>query len=339
MRHFSYLFLALALWLTGPGGGMALAGTAAEARAQAQKSREQSLAIRARQSQLREELNGMAARIEALKAQQASRLLPGGELPDLLRRSQELSDSLTQLAAQLSRSEAEAEAAGSALADALSHEMDRARAAFEQSQDRGERRALLDRLRALRRERDQVRAGLSAAALPTVHDAQAGSDDPEDLLEQADALRDAQDKVSARLRALDRRLGELRQEQELDRRMGEFLEDDLAFDEKDRRFRQGRGFGLATMEDTGGGPAAPAPEKLPSDSFTVGFGGPGRSSTPSSGPVGDGTPQVGLKDGVTAGRGEDELSVLARQRAELESMAAELGKKADELERKAKELR
>lgn len=337
MRLLSYL-LALALSLTG--ARTALAATAAEVRAQAQKSREQSQSIRAQQSQLRGELNAVATRIEVLKAQQPARILPGGELPGLLRRSQELSDSLTELAAALARSEAEVEAASTALADTLSQEMDLARAAFDRTQDRDERRALLDRLRALRRERDQVRAGLSAAALPSLKAEDGSNDDPEDLLEQSDALRDTQDKVAARLRTLDRRLGELRQERELDRRMGEFLDEDQAFDEKSRRFRSGPG---EQVRGPFGGPTAEATPTFfsspPPDSDAT-FGDRGFVSSPrSTAPAGDGTPQVGIKDSVTAGRGEDELTTLTRQRAQLEAMAAELGKKADALEQKAKELR
>src|SRR5258706_516234 len=80
---------------------------------------------------------------------------------------------------------------------------------------------LLARMRALRKERDQVRAQLPAARLPQVK-AEA-SDDPADLLEQADALRDTQDKVASRLKALERRIVEVKRERELDRRMGEFL--------------------------------------------------------------------------------------------------------------------
>ena len=228
MRLVSYIAVLACLFAS----GAALALPAAEARAQVQRARDGAQALRQHQTQLRVELDEVAGRIQELKAQQRGRLIPGSELSGLLRRSQELSGALTEVESGLVRAEGEMQEKRGALAEALDAEMDAARAAFERA-GHDERRTLLERMQALRKERDQVRAQLPAARLPQVK-AEA-SDDPTDLLEQADALRDTQDKVASRLKALERRIAEVKRERELDRRMGEFLGDEQAFDEHDRR--------------------------------------------------------------------------------------------------------
>src|SRR5262245_19838284 len=212
MRSVSYI-IALALFAL---SGVAVALPAAEARAQVQRSRDGAQALRQQQSRLRTELNEVAGRIQELKAQKRGQLIPSGELPSLLRRSHELSGALTEVESGLARAQSELEQKSSALVDALDEELESSRAAFDRA-GRDERRALLERMRALRRERDQARSQLPAARLPEVQGAP--SDDPTDLLEQADALRDTQDKVAARLKALERRIAQLKRERDLDRRM------------------------------------------------------------------------------------------------------------------------
>jgi hypothetical protein len=323
MRSTSYI-VALAFLAC---SGAALALPAAEARAQVQKARDGAQALRDQQTRLRSELNEVAGRIQELKAQQRGRLIPGGELSGLLRRSQELSGTLTDVEANLSRAQGEVLERRGALAEALDAEMDAARAQFDRA-GRDERRTLLERMRALRKERDQVRAQLPAARLPQVK-AEA-SDDPADLLEQADALRDTQDKVAARLRALEKRISEVKRERELDRRMGEFLGEEQAFDERDRR--------LATSPDMADGVHD---ARLPSNErtepvFNVGSilqNHPGASFR--SPAVKDGQPQVGVGAGSIPA-GDDDLSALLRQQKELEAMSKELGARADELERRAR---
>ena len=63
------------------------------------------------------------------------------------------------------------------------------------------------------------------------------SDDPAELLEQADAVRDAEDKVRQRMEQLQTRIHELKDERDLDRRMNDFLGEESIFDEQDRRLR------------------------------------------------------------------------------------------------------
>ncbi|HVE84092.1 MAG TPA: TetR family transcriptional regulator [Myxococcales bacterium] len=319
MRLTSYI-LAVALL----GAPVAVrAAPAADARAQVQRARDGAQALRWQQSQLRSELNEVAGRIQELKAQQRGRLVPGGELSGLLRRSQELSGSLTDVESALARADGEVAQKSAALADALDSEMDSARAAFEKA-GRDERRTLLERMRALRRERDQLRAQVPSGRVPQVTAAE--SDDPTDLLEQADALRDTQDKVAARLKALDRRLQELKRERELDRRMGEFLGEEQAFEERNRRLV---GNGVPGLQDEArqvSGPFGTATaDQIPPPTVA-----------PAQAPAKDGPPQVG--SGAAAPEGDDEIARLQKQRQELDAMSRELGARAGELEKRAREL-
>ncbi|HZA13544.1 MAG TPA: TetR family transcriptional regulator, partial [Myxococcaceae bacterium] len=184
--------------------------------------------VRAQQMSLRSELNQLAARIETLKAQRKGALLKGGELETALRRSQELSDQLTGAARELARAETELQTDNLALMTALSAELESLRARWDQTRDRAARSDLLARMRALRGERAQVYAMLPAGATPPVE--VRGSDHPEDLLEQADALRDSEDKVRQQIKAVEARIVEVRRERELERRMSDFLGEEALFD-------------------------------------------------------------------------------------------------------------
>jgi hypothetical protein len=222
------------------GSGTALALPAAEARAQVQRARDNALALRQHQTQLRAELNEVAGRIQELKAQQRGRLIPGGELSGLLRRSQELSGSLTEVESSLARADGEVQEKSGALAVALGQEMDAARAAFDRAR-RGERRTLLEQVTGAaqsgtspgpaRRAAAQVKAGPSG-------------DGP---AEQTDALRDTQDKVTSRLKALGGASREVKREKAQPMRMGEFLGDEQ----------------VSTSAPPAGRPAPPPPGRRP----------------------------------------------------------------------------
>jgi hypothetical protein len=221
------MLLASQAWAAS--GVEALRGTASGLRAQV-------TSLRAEQLARRNELSVVSGRIEALKAQTKGALLPGSELDQSLKRSQELSTALTDLAQQLSAREGELEAANLALLDALSGELTRLRAEFDRQVNRQVRRGLIDQMRKLRSEREAVRAALPAAKLPTL-DALRPSDDPEELLEQADLLRDNEEKVRRELKALEARITQRREEAELDRRVQRFLGEESMFDDQDRRLR------------------------------------------------------------------------------------------------------
>lgn len=341
----------------------ALGATSLDAmRASSRSMRDQVSQLKAEQLKKRSELSVLSGRIEALKAQSKGRLLPGGELDTALKASQELSGALTDLAQQVSSRESELETANLALLDALSGELNRLRADFDRQTDRGVRKGLIDQMRRLRSERDALRATLPAAKLPTL-DTVKPSDDPEELLEQADLLRDNQEKLEKELKALDARIAERRDEAELDKRVQRFMGEESMFDDQDRRLRVQRttttdgtpplssnngpqgGTGAAEYsgsQDTAGG-ATPSAANTPVDrsqSTPPPLGGldPGGVSIHSGS---DARPQLGAggQGPGTITSGDEDLDDLEVQRAKLKGLAEQLNKKARELEQRASQLR
>lgn len=337
-------------------GVLALPARAAPAlealRAEAKAAQVQAQGLRERQQALRTELEGLAGRIEVLKAERKGRLVAGGELEAALRRSQELSGELTGLAQALAGAEAEQARRHLALEQALSAELSRVRAAWEGTREREERARLVERLRALRAERESVRGALPASQVPAVGRAGA-EDDPEDLLEQADALRDSEDKVRERLAALRERLAQVREERELERRMSDFLGEESLFDEQDRRLRLrvdpvSRSVSVDRTQPVGlpGSSADSAfdPPSPPSDVSTPGPpSGPTEPDLPIRGPgvpavlATDVRPQVGAPGAAASGAPED-LRSLEAEAARLESLARELDSRARALEQRARTL-
>ncbi|MCY1074866.1 TetR family transcriptional regulator [Archangium lansingense] len=346
-------------------------------RSEARTARSQVRDLRDRQQLLRAELNTLAGHIEQLKAEQKGRLVAGSELETALRKSQELSGQLTGLAQSLAGAETDAERRNLALHTALSDELTRVRAAWDATSDREARARLIARMRDLRTERDALRSALPASQMPALVRRES-SDDPEDLLEQADTLRDSEDKVRQRLQALRSRITEIREERELDRRMSDFLGEESMFDEQDRQLRvrfdsSTRSISVEASQRSGGGlfsrspqesfapggsvgdipsPAPPPGGGEPSPGAPGGGGGGGTTSPDTGGglspgeyhaPVyraSDSRPQVGTvrAQALASGNPED-LRSLESEAARLESLARELDARADSLERKARELR
>ncbi|QSQ19996.1 TetR family transcriptional regulator [Pyxidicoccus parkwayensis] len=332
------------------------------ARGRAQAARTEVRSLRGQQQSLRDELNGLAARIEALKAERQGRLTTGTELDAALRRSQELSGSLTGLAQSVVAAEGESERAHLALHTALSDELGRLRAAWDATSDRGQRAKLLEAMRTVRAERDAVRAALPASRVPALDGAASVRDDPEDLLEQADTLRDTEDKVRERLKALRGRITEVREERDLDRRMNDFLGEESMFDEQDRRLRVrlsgdrvqvdravNRGGGASYMEDSPGAPTGnPAPPpgvSTPGDNVGGNPNNPGSfpnepvPSSVTSARASDRRPQVdSVRAQDLAAGGPVDLAAMEAEAARLESLARELDGRASTLEHRAQEL-
>jgi hypothetical protein len=347
-------------------------------RLEARTARTQVRDLRDRQQVLRAELNTLAGRIEHLKAEQKGRLVAGPELETALRQSQELSGQLSGLAQSLAGAETEAERRNLALHSALSEELARVRAAWDATSDREARSKLVARMRDLRGERDALRSALPASQVPAL-DRRESSDDPEDLLEQADVLRDSEDKVRQRLQALRGRITEVREERELDRRMSDFLGEESMFDEQDRQMRlrfdsSTRSISVESSQRSRGGLFNGSPPQGVSgggaqgDSFPPASGGgtqgPGTPVPPGGGggttdmpdmggdkgPVeavdqpiyraADSRPQVGtVRAQVLASGNPEDLRSLEAEAARLESLARELDTRADSLERRARELR
>jgi hypothetical protein len=331
-------------------------------RAEAQAARVQVRELRERQQALRGELNTLAGRIESLKAERQGRLVAGAELEAALRRSQELSGELSGLAQALAGAEGEAERRNLALHTALSEELARVRAAWDTSRERVARTELLSRMRTLRAEREAVRAALPPSQVPALERAEA-SDDPEDLLEQADALRDSEDKVRQRLQALRARLHEVREERELERRMNDFLGEESVFDEQDRNLRlrfdpTTRALSVEPSQPVRSNPFSN--EEVADVSLPDFYSAPGNQAPPPEGPpappsgpvddrpaslppppvrASDSRPQVGVVRAQALASGDlEDIPSLEAETARLEALARELDARAAALERRVREL-
>ncbi len=345
------------------------AGSLDALRASSRAAREQVSALKAEQLKHRSELSVLSSRIEALKAASQGKLLPGGELDAALKRSQELSGVLTDLAQRAGGRESELEVANLALLDGLSGELSRLRADFDRQTDRARRQGLIDQMRRVRAEREALRQTLPAAQLPTLG-AVRPSDDPEELLEQADLLRDNEEKVRRELKALQARITERREEVELDRRVQRFMGEESMFDDGDRRLRVQRTTTTplapptqfasqpprdASPEGTSPQPAFEVGNSVGSQSTTAGAGGasndslgppPSRESAAggydSSGVrvtnASDARPQVGGARGL-AGGGDGDLDELEVERLRLQGLAEQLKRRADEFQQRAADLR
>jgi len=324
------------------------------ARSKAQAARTEMRGLRERQQSLRGELNGLAERIETLKAAQQGKLTPSAELDQALKRSQELSGTLTGLAQSVAGAEGESERAHMELHAALSEELSRVKGAWDSTENRQERARLLARMRELRAEREAVRAALPASQVPALGRADA-SDDPEDLLEQADALRDSEDKVRQRLKVLKARIVEVREERDLERRMNDFLGEEAMFDEQDRRLRLRVNDEKAVEVETtpitrntpfpGGAVTDHAPVPVAADPPPMTPELPDKPENsgqmPPANPIraSDRRPQVNPIRAQELAAGDfDDLSSLEAQAKQLESLAGELDSRAKALERRVSEL-
>ncbi|MBX5482995.1 MAG: TetR family transcriptional regulator [Myxococcaceae bacterium] len=357
MRRPTALLIA---WLLAAGTPAWAATGIDAARAAAVAARQKVSVIRSRQNFLRAELDRVAQKIEALKTQQQGALITDPELDAQLRRSQELSGTLTETAQQLAQAESDLERENLALLQLLNAELASVRAQWDQAHDRAERAKVIERMRTLRDERDQVRAQLPAAKVPALGGAR--SDDPEELIEQADALRDSEDKVRQRMAALQARINELRDERELERRMNDFLGDESMFDDTDRRLRQtkaqelqkGSSGGLFGMPDSF--EAAPNNPASQGPDFSNGTGAGSTESRSDVGPRGaadprpppinitsvvkgaDARPQLGNADALLRlDPDTNDLEALQAQLQQLETLASDLDRKADDLERRARD--
>ncbi len=306
-------------------------------RAASEHSFQQLSKLRAEETITRGQLDAVAAQITQSKGQTKDKLLPGRQLQDLLRRSQELSNKLTDLATAISAQESDLQHRNGLLLDALTQEIARLRHDWEISKGRDDRSDLVRSMRSLRSEQQRIRETLPATTLPTFAGGKA-SDDPEDLLEQADTLRDSEDKVRRQLQALNAQIVDAREQRDLERRMGEFLADQSIFDEHDRRFR--------TQATPTGGSSAPTVGSPPS----VGVRSPGTDSpVPPSGQA----PEAGRTSPFTesvrrdqppfsqvqpGGRGQDSLPALETERRRLESLVRQLELQAQALEQRARAL-
>jgi hypothetical protein len=282
--------------------------------------------LRSRQATLKGQLDELAPRIETLKQQRG--LVPGGKLTDQLRRSQELSGQLTEVARSLAAAEADAERRDSELVDSLSAELQRLQTAWDETASRERREQLAVQLQAVRAEREKLRASAPLRAVPSLQPTRIAQE-PEELLRQVDALRDAEDKAKRQLLAVDARIGELREEQALDRRMRDFIGEQALFDDQDRRFRLSQGSserpGPASGALPPGGAQGP-PGEAP---------GPQGAQAPPTPRSVEKPPQIDEPHPMALGEG-DGLPSLEAQREKLRALTQQLHDRAQQLEERAR---
>ena len=294
-----------------------------ELRSSARDARVRVEDLRSRQSALKGQLDELAPRIETLKQQRG--LVPGGNLTDQLRRSQELSGQLTEVARSLAAAEADAERRDSELMDSLSAELQRLQTAWDETASRERREQLAVQLQAVRAEREKLRASAPLRAVPSLQPTRIAQD-PDDLLRQVDALRDAEDKAKRQLLAVDARIGELREEQALDRRMRDFVGEQALFDDQDRRFRlsQGSNERVPTSGPASGamGPPGGAP-------------GPQGAQAPPTPRSVEKPPQIDEPHPMALGE-SDSLPSLEAQREKLRVLTQQLHERAQQLEERAR---
>jgi len=304
-----------------PGSALAKPGLD-ELRSSARDARQRVDDLRSRQSALKGQLDELAPRIESLKEQRG--LVPGSELKNQLRRSQELSGQLTEVARSLAAAEVDAERRDSELVDSLSAELQRLQTAWDETASRERREHLAVQLQAVRAEREKLRAALPLRAVPSLQPTRIAQE-PEELLRQVDALRDAEDKAKRQLSAVDARIGELREEEALDRRMRDFIGEQALFDDQDRRFRLSQGSNERGVP-TGAAAASGPPSESP---------GPQGAQAPPTPRSVEKPPQIDEPHPMALEEG-DSLPSLEAQREKLRALTQQLHDRAQQLEERAR---
>lgn len=312
-----------------------------------------------------------AAEIRQIKsANKDAGLLPNFELQRKLRRSQELAETLTLLNREL-------QALQQARLDrlqqlALAYEKLIQQTAGQAKSTSGQRQA--DQLALLDQARREL-AGIQQQLTPAprapreIDGAQLlASDDPEELAERADEVRDEQDRLRKELAQLDSRLRQQAREARLDREMRDFILEQEIFDEGSRVLLVPRGpsaLGGAEGAKTNGDPADPgrtdsiegdndaSPSDEPpggySDGALSGGEAPGSGSEPnaSSSDLGLDASTTGgrLPDGVAqdqtpaAGPGSrDALQTIEQKRGQIVERLKRLQRLHDRLQEKIEDL-
>lgn len=319
---------------------------------------------RRKQFALRNELQTLASDIERLKKDK--RTAKSRELNDALRRSQDVSQQLTQLAQESSASETQWQRESEELLGLIQAELTQLKKQFETQSDRDTRRATLERMKSLRSERNQVRAAIPSTQV-TQQTFRNDEEDPEVLLEQADALRDREEKIRKEMKALEARIAEKREEKELDRRMNAFLGEDALFDDSDRRLRvtaranqepavqpapsrssaekaneapnqtieAGRKPGQDATVATFESPQANAQATVSSPTPSVSSEGPRVTFTPNQ--AVDSRPVIGQKPSVAPSLNDDDLDSLIKAKEALRRNAEDLRQQAQSLEKRAQQ--
>lgn len=191
---------------------------------------------------LERRLDALAAEIARLKAHRdaSAPLFTDPALDKRLKASQALSTRIDALGRTERGLENELRTAARRLLAAYDAALAGARKAAEAAHGDAAKKAALERLSTLDRQRREVAAGLArlspdqAPADPTLPTTRTKSDDPEDLRAQADLLRDTRDRLARRLTDLRQRAHDLERQRDLENEMHGFMSETRLFDEGDR---------------------------------------------------------------------------------------------------------
>ncbi len=245
--------------------------------------------VRAQRDALAREHEKLAAEIRRRKAERdGAGLIPDFRLQQLLRRSQELAETLTLLNRELGALRQARRGRLEKLALLYDRWVERS-AERLQAAAGSERADLLAVLNKARQERRAIQRELLPERRPARElDAAEllASDDPEELSERVDALRDERDRLRRELAQLDEHRQRLVNEKRLDREMRDFIAEQEIFDEGSRT--------LLVPRRPGGAPADASDDRIGGGGDEqVGDGAPFGAEDPSpgySGESGPGTP-------------------------------------------------
>ena len=266
-------------------------------------------------------------------------------LETLLQRHREISERLTELG-RLQRAAASAVlGATQSLVDALDREVGRLAKVAKGRSPRA--KAARSAMGVLLAERNKFAVGPvgGGCALPEVE--LSPSDGPDEATAKLNLLRDAEERCRRRIRKVETRLSRLHDERRLMQEASDFREEGELFDEESRRRTQVRTQFPAAADGrtaTGGdrGATAGAGPAVPMGAGTPPLAGGAENdtfATPPPAPTVVRQAQVDTILGISRGDGPDgEISVLAKQKRELESAVARIRKAHEALSKRARAL-
>jgi len=266
---------------------------------QVEKLRDEQQRTLTQRDRLADQVDVVAGEIRRRKANHSgAKLLPDLTLEELLQRSQEMSRQLMELNRQVERLARTRSDNLRQLNQLYGQWMDQLGEQIKQSRE-ARNQELLDLLARARLEREQIRRQLDQKAFsapPLKTESMARSEDPEELREQTDVVRDEQDKLRRRLRQIESQIAEVEAEKRLERNLRDFVEEQSLFGEDLRTLRFRRSSQDAAARDTASGSqetvaptsnnsAGSGSGSQPSDTPAAGTGGTGGSGGNNGGPT------------------------------------------------------
>lgn len=247
-------------------------------------------------------LEAGAQRIQRHKeTHDAGGIIPDLDLQRMLAESRELSEQLAELNRQLDSLENAKRMARANLLSRYEKLVERLAEEARRSEGR-QRDELLNLLSRVRLERDDLRENPEAAPLPAERfggDSLLGSEDPEELAERADAVRDEQDRLRRELSRLDRALAQQQADRRLDMEMRDFLSERSVFGEDSRTLRTGGSSSSAKTNSQGSDRDTPPVGFEGGGSYDSGTSGPGAAGVVPTDSVSARTPMAIERDGIS----------------------------------------